>query len=69
MNWHALLPLALVITITGCSTAPNEVMQVREGVLRAVTYVQAADYCDARSQTPRWLGKAPAEQGILFQCH
>ncbi|MFM9921519.1 hypothetical protein VLK31_00855 [Variovorax sp. H27-G14] len=43
--------------------------QVREGVLRAVTYVQAADYCDARSKTPRWLGKAQAEQGVLFQCN
>lgn len=67
MNWRTLLPLALVFT--GCSTPPNEVTQVREGVLRAMTYVQGADYCDARSQTPRWLGKAQAEQGVLFQCY
>jgi starvation-inducible outer membrane lipoprotein len=69
MNWRTLFPLAFALVITGCSTAPNEITQVREGVLRAVTYVQASDYCDAKSLTPRWLGKAPAEQGVLFQCY
>ena len=68
MNWRTLLPLALLV-LAGCSTPPNEVMQVREGVLRATTYVQASDYCDARDKTPRWLGRAPAEQGVLFQCY
>lgn len=67
MNWRTLLPLALVLA--GCSTPPNEVTQVRPGVLRAVTYVQASNYCDAKGQSPRWLGKAPAEQGVLFECN
>lgn len=67
MNWYTLLPLALVIT--GCSTPPNEVMQFREGVLRAPTYVQASDYCQAKNMSPRWLGNAPAQTGILFQCN
>jgi hypothetical protein len=44
-------------------------MQVRPGVLRAMTYVQASDYCDVKGQSPRWLGKAPAEQGVLFECN
>jgi starvation-inducible outer membrane lipoprotein len=42
MNWRTLLPLAFALVIAGCSTAPNEITQVREGVLRAVTYVQAS---------------------------
>ncbi|BEP50124.1 hypothetical protein LJR260_003804 [Variovorax paradoxus] len=67
MNWRTLLPLALLVT--GCSTLPNEVVPVREGVLRAPTYTQAADHCSAKGQTPRWLGKAPAEAGVLFQCY
>jgi hypothetical protein len=67
MNWRTLLPLALVIT--GCSTPPNEVMQFRKGVLRAPTYTQASNYCDAKGMEPKWLGKAPAESGVLFQCN
>jgi len=67
MNWRTLLPLALLVT--GCSVPPNEVVPFRDGVLRAVTYTQAADHCSAKGQTPRWLGKAPAESGVLFQCN
>ncbi|MDZ4361259.1 MAG: hypothetical protein U1B84_33440 [Variovorax sp.] len=67
MNWRiTLFPLALVIA--GCSTPPNQIVPFRDGVLRAMTYTQAADYCSAKSQEPKWLGKAPAESGVLFQC-
>lgn len=66
MNWRTLLPLALVVT--GCS-APNEVVPFREGVLRAPTYTQASNYCDAKGLTPKWIGRAPAESGVLFQCN
>jgi len=73
MNWHApsllaLLSILCALAIAGCSTPPNEVMQFREGVLRATTYTQAQLYCDNKNQTPRWLGKAPAESGVLFRC-
>jgi hypothetical protein len=44
-------------------------MQFREGVLRAPTYTQASSYCDAKGMEPKWLGKAPAESGVLFQCN
>lgn len=71
MNRTMLLPLALglAFVIAGCSTPPNEVTQVKEGVLRAPTYVQADDYCKARQLSPKWLGPAQAQQGILFQCN
>jgi hypothetical protein len=67
MNWRILLlPLAL-LAAAGCA-APNEVVPLGDGVLRAMTYVQATDYCSARNASPRWLGKAQAEQGVRFQC-
>ncbi|SFP59808.1 hypothetical protein [Variovorax sp. 770b2] len=70
MNWRTtLLPLALITTvITGCS-APNEIVPFREGVLRAPSYTLAADYCSAKDLTPKWIGRAPAESGVLFQCY
>lgn len=67
MNRHILFPLALLV-VTGCSAPPNQVVPLRDGVLRAATYVQATDYCSARNATPKWLGRAPAESGVLFQC-
>lgn len=67
MNRHLLFPLALLV-VTGCSSPPNQVVPFRDGVLRALTYVQATDYCSARKATPKWLGRAPAESGVLFQC-
>lgn len=71
MNWRAsLLPLSFfVLAIAGCSTPPNEVIELRDGVLRATTYTQGQYYCDQRRLTPRWLGNAPAQTGILFQCY
>jgi len=74
MKWHApslqpsILALGAALAVAGCSTPPNEVMQFREGVLRATTYTLTQSYCDQRSQSPRWLGKAPAESGVLFRC-
>ena len=67
MNWRTLLPLALLAT--GCSSPPNEVVPFRDGVLRAPSYTHAADHCSAKGATPRWLGRAPAESGVLFQCY
>jgi hypothetical protein len=67
MNRHLLFPLVLFVA-TGCSAPPNQVVPFRDGVLRALTYVQATDYCSERKATPKWLGRAPAESGVLFQC-
>ena len=70
MNWRTLLPFSLLaLLVTGCSSTPNEVVPMRNGALRAPTYTQAADYCSAKGAEPRWLGKAPAESGVLFQCN
>ena len=49
--------------------APEPVGARIEGVLRAPSYTLAADYCSAKDLTPRWIGKAPAESGVLFQCY
>jgi hypothetical protein len=67
MNWRTVLPLALLAT--GCSSPPNEVVPFRNGALRAPTYTQAPHYSSATGATPRWLGRAPAESGVLFQCN
>ena len=67
MTWRILLlPLAL-LAAAGCA-APNEVVPLGGGALRAMSYVQADDYCRARNATPKWLGKAQAEQGVRFEC-
>jgi putative hemolysin len=65
MNLRTLLPL--ILAIAGCST-PNEVVRVREGVLRAPTSADASNYCREKGSTARMLGKAPAEAGALFRC-
>ena len=66
MKWLASLPFAL--TIAGCGVPPNEVVPMRDGTLRAITYVEAANHCQGKGQTARMLGKAPAEKGVLFRC-
>lgn len=71
MNWRTLLlPLASLATaaLAGCAVPPNQVVPQRDGVLRATTYVQADDYCRERNASPKWLGRAPAESGVLFRC-
>ena len=66
MNWLAPLPIALLVA--GCGVPPNEVVRMRDGTLRTTTYVQASDHCREKGTTARMLGKAPAEQGVLFRC-
>jgi len=66
MNWLAPLPIALLVT--GCGVPPNQVVPMRDGTLRAATYLQADAHCRDRGVTARMLGKAPAEQGVLFRC-
>lgn len=70
MNWRfSLPPLALLAAaVAGCSVPPNQVVSLRDGVLRAPSYVQADDHCRERNATPKWLGRAPAESGVLFRC-
>ncbi|OUM02590.1 hypothetical protein [Variovorax sp. JS1663] len=66
MKWLASLPLALAIA--GCGVPPNQVVPMRDGTLRATTYVEATDHCAEKGTTARMLGKAPAEKGVLFRC-
>ena len=66
MNRIALI--AFASALTACGTLPNEVVPMRDGTLRAATYVSAATYCQQRGSTARVLGKAPAETGVLFLC-
>ena len=66
MNWLA--PLLIALLVTGCGVPPNQVVPLRDGTLRATTYVQAGDHCREKGLTARMLGKAPAEQGVLFRC-
>ena len=65
MKWLASLPFAVVLA--GCGVPPNQVVPMRDGTLRATTYVQAANHCQEKGSTARMLGKAPAEAGVLFR--
>ena len=66
MNWLA--PLLIALLLTGCGVPPNQVVPMRDGSLRATTYMQAGGHCQEKGLTARMLGKAPAEQGVLFRC-
>ena len=66
MNWLA--PLLVALLLTGCGVPPNQVVPMRDGTLRATTYMQAGGPCQEKGMTARMLGKAPAEQGVLFRC-
>ena len=66
MNWLA--PLLIALLLTGCGVPPNQVVPMRDGSLRATTYMQAGGHCQEKGMTARMLGKAPAEQGVLFRC-
>jgi hypothetical protein len=57
-----------VLAIAGCGSLPNEVVPLRDGMLRATTYAGAAAHCQEKGSTARMLGKAPAETGVLFRC-
>jgi hypothetical protein len=66
MNWFA--PLLVALLVTGCGVPPNQVVPLRDGTLRAPTYVHAGKHCRDKGLSARMLGKAPAEQGVLFRC-
>ena len=66
MNWLA--PLLVALLVTGCGVPPNQVVPMRDGALRATTYMQAGEHCREKGLNARMLGKAPAEQGVLFRC-
>ena len=66
MNWLA--PLLVALLVTGCGVPPNQIVPQRDGTLRATTYIQAGGHCQEKGLTARMLGKAPAEQGVLFRC-
>ncbi len=66
MNWLA--PLLIALLVTGCGVPPNQVVPLRDGTLRATTYMQAGGHCQEKGLTARMLGKALAEQGVLFRC-
>ncbi|KWT97539.1 MULTISPECIES: hypothetical protein [unclassified Variovorax] len=66
MNWLA--PLLVALLVTGCGVPPNQVVPMRDGTLRAATYLQAGNHCQEKGLNARMLGKAQAEQGVLFRC-
>ncbi|WP_077001356.1 hypothetical protein [Variovorax sp. KK3] len=66
MKWLASLPIALIVA--GCGVPPNQVVPMRDGTLKAITYVAASNHCEEKGLTARMMGKAPAEQGVLFRC-
>jgi len=66
MNWTFSLPMALVVA--GCGTPPNEVVQQRDGLLRAPTHQQASAHCAKTGTEMISKGRAQAEQGVLFRC-
>ena len=65
---NRLLLLTLAIALAGCGVPSNEVVRMRDGVLRATTTADAAAYCQKDRTTLRVVGKAPAESGVLFVC-
>ncbi|MCR8526563.1 hypothetical protein WB334_26430, partial [Escherichia coli] len=64
---QACLPLFAVLALAGCGVVPNEVVPLRDGVLRAPSYRQASDYCDARGKSTNNLGRENSDN-ILFRC-
>ena len=66
MNRLSLLSFA--IALAGCGAPSNEVVRMKDGVLRATTTAEAAAYCQQDRTSLRVVGKAPAESGVLFVC-
>ncbi len=66
---RACLPLLTVATVAlaGCGVVPNEVVKLRDGVMRAPTYRQASDYCESRGLPSKMLGRENSDS-ILFRC-
>ena len=65
---NRLASLLIALLIAGCGVPPNRVVPMRDGTLRAVTYVEADEHCRKKGLTARMLGKGAAEQGVLFRC-
>ncbi|RZI78015.1 MAG: hypothetical protein EOP80_02650 [Variovorax sp.] len=61
-----LFPLALALA--GCSMMSSEVIHMRDGNLRAPSYADAQNYCEARKLNSQPVGKAPGDMGVLFRC-
>lgn len=57
-----------ILALAGCGTATNEIVPLRDGLLRAPTYAQAQDYCNKKGLTMHQRGNAPAQNGIQFSC-
>lgn len=57
-----------VLLIAGCGTPPNQVISLRDGTFRAPFYDQAISYCQKDGLTASILGRAQAENGIVFAC-
>ena len=55
------------LTLAGCGVVPNEVVPLRDGVLRSPSYRQASDYCEARGKSVNNLGRENSDN-ILFRC-
>jgi len=60
--------LVFGIALAGCGVVPNDVIQLRDGNLRASSYNEAGTYCEKKQLTARMLRKAPAESGVDFRC-
>ncbi len=61
-----LFPFALALG--GCSSFSSEVIHMRDGTLRAPSYVDAQNYCEERKQSSQPVGKAQGDTGIFFRC-
>jgi hypothetical protein len=60
--------LAVAVTaLAACGAVPNEVVPFRDGMLRAPTYRQATDFCQAKGLSPNMLGRENADY-VLFRC-
>jgi hypothetical protein len=63
-----LVMLSCAFALSACNTPPNEVVQAREGVYRAPTYLQGQAYCQTKGSTMRPIGNGPAQTGVEFSC-
>lgn len=64
---QACLSLLALLALAGCGVVPNEVVRLRDGVLRAPTYREASEYCEAQGKSSNNLGRENPDS-ILFRC-
>ncbi|MEJ8821363.1 hypothetical protein WKW80_04835 [Variovorax humicola] len=60
--------LVFGIALAGCGVVPNDVIQMRDGNLRASSYNGAATYCEKKQLIAVNLRKAPGDSGVDFRC-